>query len=256
MLEQQGARAAHAASASRRAGEAPRGITLRLATWNCARTSTATASAAVAALDASVAVLQEARDLGASTPGQLWSGPNPRNGLAAVAGRGFKLRIGPVRPEAPWSILPLRLESPIVVHFLLVWTRKEHEYIQGLDAALTAYAPFLRKAPSVVLGDFNANAIWDNPKRPTDFSRVAARLGRDFGLISAYHAWFDEPFGSESLATHYFWRRQSRPFHLDYCFIPAAWRPLLTSVAVLDAAPWAAASDHRPVVVDVALGTA
>ena len=172
--------------------------------------------------------------------------------MAVVAGRGVEVGLGPVDPAAPWSIVPFTVSSPITLHVLTVWTRQEHKYVQGLDAALSAYAPFLAAAPSVVLGDFNANAIWDNARRPTDFSRVAARLADEFGLVSAYHARSGEAFGSESQATHYFWRRRSRPFHLDYCFVPTDWVPDMVSVSVLDGPPWDALSDHRPLVIDFA----
>ncbi len=210
----------------------------------------ANTAAAVAALDASLTVLQEARRPAALPAGTLWVGTNPQNGLAAVPGEGCEVALGPLARRAPWSIVPLRLTRPAEMHLLMVWTRKEHEYVQGLDAALTRYARFLLAAESVVLGDFNANAIWDNPRRPTDFSRVAARLGDQFGLVSAYHARSGEAFGSESEATHYFWRRRTRPFHIDYCFVPRGWVRGLKNVAILDRAPWDALSDHRPLIMD------
>jgi hypothetical protein len=199
-----------------------------------------------------VTVLQEARRPAALSPGHLWMGANPQNGVAVVAGHGFEIALGPVDPAAPWSILPVRVTHPIALHLLMVWTRKEHEYVQGLNAALSTYAEFLSEAPSVVLGDFNANAIWDNARRPTDFSRVAVRLTEEFGLVSAYHARTGEAFGSESQATHYFWRRRTRPFHLDYCFVPAAWVQGPLTATVLDGPPWDGLSDHLPVVVDYA----
>jgi endonuclease/exonuclease/phosphatase family metal-dependent hydrolase len=179
-------------------------------------------------------------------------GTNPQNGVAAIPGRGFEVALGPVTPKAPWSILPLEVSGPVGLHSLMVWTRKEHEYVQGLDAALSAYARFLLAAPSVVLGDFNANAIWDNPRRPTDFSRLALRLKDQFGLVSAYHARSGQAFGSESQATHYFWRKRSRPFHIDYCFVPLEWVARLQTVTILDGPPWDALSDHRPLVIECA----
>ena len=195
-------------------------------------------------------VLQEARRPAVLPAGGLWTGRNPQNGLAVVPGDGYEVGLGPVARGAPWSIVPLVLSRPVELHLLMVWTRQEHDYVRGLDRALSRYARFLRGAPSVVLGDFNANAIWDNARRPTDFSRVASRLKDQFGLVSAYHARSGEAFGSESEATHYFWRRRTRPFHIDYCFVPQHWVPGLRSVAILDRPPWDALSDHRPLVID------
>ena len=224
---------------------------LRLATWNCCRCKAAATAEAVAALDASLTVLQEARRPASLSAGHLWVGKSPHNGLAVIPGEGFAVELGSVAAGAPWSILPIEVSGPIRLHMLLVWTRQEHKYIEGLDAALSAYAPFLQAAPAVVLGDFNANAIWDRPSRKTDFSRVARRLADELGLVSAYHARTGEAFGSESTATHYFWRRRSRPFHIDYCFVPASWARGRMDVSVLDRAPWDALSDHRPLVVSI-----
>jgi len=226
------------------------GNVIRIATWNCCRASVGKTADACAALDASLTVLQEARRPASLAPGHLWTGIKPHNGLQVVPGQGVMVTLGPVEPAAPWSIIPLTVSQPVELHVLMVWTRKEHAYVQGLDAALSTYAAFLAAAPSVVLGDFNANAIWDNARRPTDFSRVATRLSEQFGLVSAYHAYTGEDFGLESQATHYFWRRRSRPFHIDYCFVPTHWVGGLRNVSILDGPPWDALSDHRPLVVD------
>lgn len=226
---------------------------MRIAMWNCCRASRTNTRSAVAALGASVVVLQEARRPPDEHDGEIWLGPNPRNGLEAIPGSGWRVTLGPTESTAPWSVAPLVIDGPIQLHLLMVWTRKEHGYLIGLDAALTAYADFLTSAPAIVLGDFNSNIKWDNPKLVTDFSRVAGRLDSEFGLVSAYHTWFEEAFGSESRPTHYFWRQRARPFHIDFCFIPRSMVPSLTSVAVLDAPPWDALSDHRPLVIDVDL---
>jgi hypothetical protein len=49
-----------------------------------------------------------------------------------------------------------------------------------------------------------------------------------------------------TLRRDYFKWNESRPFHIDYCFVPQAW------VGSGTYADWAKGSDHRPVVVDVA----
>ena len=230
------------------AEEAP----IRLATWNCCRSSVAKTAEAVTALNASVTVLQEARRPAALPVGHLWMGGKPGNGIALVPGAGFEVALGPVDPAAPWSILPVRVSGRAELQLLMVWTRKEHFYIEGLDAALTTYAAFLTAAPTVVIGDFNANAIWDAPRRQTDFSRVAKRLADQFGLVSAYHAHSGEAFGSESQATLHFMRQRTRPYHIDYCFVPMRWMQDVVNVSILDSPPWDALSDHRPLVVDFA----
>jgi endonuclease/exonuclease/phosphatase family metal-dependent hydrolase len=106
--------------------------------------------------------------------------------------------------------------------------------------------------PTVILGDFNANACWDG-EHPQDrnFSALAARLTK-LGLVSAYHAFFREEFSSETRPTFFLYRHRDKPFHLDYCFIPRAWLPRLRKVTVGRHATWSGASDHMPLVIDLA----
>ena len=73
------------------------------------------------------------------------------------------------------------------------------------------------------------------------------------GLVSAYHRFFGEDQGAESRPTLYLLKKRERPYHIDYCFIPESWVPNLTSVAVGAYETWITASDHCPLVVDIAL---
>lgn len=227
---------------------------MRIATWNACKTATRKLPSGLSALGADFAVLQEVRRPALASPGFTWFGDNPRIGLAAFASRPWSIEAIEPAPGLPWSILPFRVSGPEAFNALLVWTRKEHEYLLGLNDALTAYSEFLATGPCVVLGDFNSNAAWDNPRLPTDFSRVSLRLANEFGLRSAYHTWFREPFGSETQATHYFWRQKARPFHIDFCFIPESWLSKVRTVSVRDEPPWSDLSDHRPLIIDLDLG--
>jgi endonuclease/exonuclease/phosphatase family metal-dependent hydrolase len=48
-------------------------------------------------------------------------------------------------------------------------------------------------------------------------------------------------------------KKRERPYHIDYCFIPEPWVPSITSVEVGAYETWITASDHCPLVVDIAL---
>lgn len=56
------------------------------------------------------------------------------------------------------------------------------------------------------------------------------------GLISAYHAHHREAQGAETRPTYYFYRHQDKPFHIDYVFVPKAWK--LRSVEVGSFREW------------------
>jgi endonuclease/exonuclease/phosphatase family metal-dependent hydrolase len=130
-----------------------------------------------------------------------------------------------------------------------VWTQEKDGYISGLAADLDRAREWIEGREVVLAGDFNSNAIWDKASRPVDHSRVVARLERDFGLVSASHQARGVPHGEEPDATHYWRWQEAHPFHLDYCFVPRAWR--IRDVAIGAFAVGAHVSDHRPVIVDV-----
>ena len=100
-----------------------------------------------------------------------------------------------------------------------------------------------------MIGDFNANAIWDNPKKDYDFSRLANRLESEFKYKSAYHDYFGEAYGKESIPTHYFWWKEDRKFHIDYCYIPND--ITINKVDIGNYIDWSSLSDHRPMIVDI-----
>lgn len=68
-------------------------------------------------------------------------------------------------------------------------------------------------------------------------------------LLSAYHAFFSEEHAEETRPTHYFWHRKSRPFHIDYVFLPHKWIPS-AKVTVGTYRKWRTLSDHVPLIVD------
>ena len=73
------------------------------------------------------------------------------------------------------------------------------------------------------------------------------------GLVSAYHQFYGEAQGSESRPTLHMLKKQDRPYHIDYCFVPQSWTAHIKSVDVGTYEAWVAYSDHCPVVVDMAL---
>jgi len=97
-----------------------------------------------------------------------------------------------------------------------------------------------------MLGDFNANASFNGK----NWSQLIA-LTDAFGMVSAYHYFFNEAPGKEKQPTHFHQGRRDRPFHLDYCFVPTSWTDRIERVVVGTHRQWHSWSDHRPVVVEV-----
>jgi endonuclease/exonuclease/phosphatase family metal-dependent hydrolase len=130
------------------------------------------------------------------------------------------------------------------------WATKSAKtsYRQAHDG-LRLHESWIRDRPTVILGDFNANASY----KGGNWSQLL-ELTQSLGLVSAYHSHFkDEPFGKEKRPTHFHRGKESAPFHLDYIFLPEDWARRITKVTVGTHSDWHKVSDHSPLVVDLAL---
>jgi len=74
---------------------------------------------------------------------------------------------------------------------------------------------------------------------------------RKLGLVSAYHAFHHVEHGEDAHATYFHQFNASRPWHIDFCFVPEGWTGRLANVTVLDGQDWSKRSDHRPLLVEI-----
>jgi endonuclease/exonuclease/phosphatase family metal-dependent hydrolase len=188
------------------------------------------------------------------------AGGNQNKGLGVITANGWNIE-EPTATEQRW-VASVRIEGPLRVLLVVVWACRfgehvEDTYVGQVYRALCANRHWFNGDPVVVMGDFNSNKIWDASRKLSNHSAVVSTL-RSQGLISAYHTYFAEEQGSETRPTFYFWRRENRPFHIDYAFVPEQWRPHLTSVQVGNYSDWVKRrlSDHCPLIVDVDLRSA
>lgn len=102
---------------------------------------------------------------------------------------------------------------------------------------------------TMIIGDFNSNAIWDKTDRWWSHSGVVAELAL-LNIHSLYHHIKGEAQGCESEPTFYLHRNMNKSYHIDYAFASS---DLLNSsgVEVGKAADWLHVSDHMPVIITV-----
>jgi len=198
-----------------------------------------------------------------------WWGENKHKGLGVLAGKPYRLdqecRPGrssgqssprQIRPRQRW-IAPVRVVGPRNFLLLSVWACpvggvREHNYVgQTYDAIVRHPKWFADNLPTVICGDFNSNPIFDPGRKKKTHAAVVQLLAAR-GLASAYHEFFSEPHGAETRPTYYFWHRQERSFHIDYIFLPSGWTKSITAIEVGSYIQWRAASDHVPIVVELA----
>jgi len=227
---------------------------MRILTWNCNRGPAAKKIQLIAPLKPTISILQECPRPKEDDPSTLWFGDNPRQGVAVLASSGYS--ISPVLArEVPRYCIPIQVAGPTSFLLLAAWAKKDlhYRYVKGIIRAVECYADLIAAQPTVIAGDFNSNKIWDY-KRPShlNHSGLVQSLAA-LGLVSAYHQFHGEDQGSESRPTLYMLKKQDRPYHVDYCFVPQSWTAHIKSVDVGTYEAWVNYSDHCPLVVDTAL---
>jgi endonuclease/exonuclease/phosphatase family metal-dependent hydrolase len=102
----------------------------------------------------------------------------------------------------------------------------------------------------IVLGDFNSTPLVESQRRTS--RAMLRRLQDEFGLVSAYHSHLGILHGQEPHPTFFMNRRENRPFHIDYCFVPEAWVGRINAVEVGRFSEWPD-SDHRPLLIELSV---
>lgn len=231
---------------------------MRITTWNC-NMGMHRKLDALLALRPDIAVLPEcaspevraARPIYDAATSHAWNGRLLTKGMAVLTFGAFRLRTLPPRASSLHA-LPVRIEGPVQVPLLAVWTQQP-DYIEGAHQALDTNRRLFAKGPGIVAGDLNSNAIFD-ANRVLNHSRFVQRM-RALGMYSAYHAHHGEKHGAETLPTFFLYRHRDRPFHFDYVFLPTRWRRAVRSVELGAPDDWLAWSDHLPLTVTLSLST-
>jgi len=207
----------------------------------------------LASLGADIAVVPECPRIPEQPGATIWVGAKPAKGLAVFATEPWRVHRVPAPRGLPRYALPVQVSGPESFLLMAIWAQPHRTvpYVRGMHRAIRACRSLMQDRPTVLLGDFNSNTIWD-AEHPAERSHSALvqYLG-EMGLVSAYHTRYAEEQGRETRPTFFLYRHQQRPYHIDYCFVPAGWLGRIRDVTVGGHGAWAAKSDHMPLTVDV-----
>lgn len=233
---------------------------MKLITWNCQGAFRKKAQQ-LNSLQPTIAVIQECESpLKLRFQGDLrlptdfvWQGDNPDKGVGVFAYGDLQLAIDPSYDPTIRHCIPVRIQGEYNLNLLAIWAmghkEKARSYIGQVYYAVQRYADFIRERATILVGDFNSNAIWDRERAISNHSGVVKALAVA-NMASAYHEYFGETPGQENQNTYFHHRSPHQGYHLDYCFVPTAWLPRLQAVDVSPFTPWCAYSDHTPLVVE------
>lgn len=160
-----------------------------------------------------------------------WTGRTPHKGLAVLL---FGRARGRLR-DTGGDALHVELVRPVRIAVVGVWLQRSVPRVPEASG------------PAVLAGDFNSALVRRRGRRAVP-TRAARRL-HDLGFVSAYHANRGVELGSEPEPTLFLNRDPTQGRHVDYCLLrgaAAAW------VEVGSREVWGSASDHVPLIVDLA----
>ena len=186
-----------------------------------------------------------------------WYSDGGKKGIGIFSYSNFKFKLLPdFNPEFRY-ILPLEVTGNGQTFTLLaIWAmgnkeNREARYIGQVWFAINHYKNLLRSS-TILIGDFNSNKIWDYKDRVGTHSNVVNKL-EEKDIHSIYHKHFNTEQGKEKHPTLYMYRKQEKPYHIDYCFVSADLLDKVTKVEIGTYENWTAHSDHSPINIDIDL---
>ncbi len=179
----------------------------------------------------------------------LWYGDNLNKGIGIMTlNNSYHIELHPDYNKDFRYIIPLIVTGKEDFILLAIWSQNTkpqfNSYIGQIYLALNYYESLL-KQPCVIVGDWNSNKIFDTIKRVGTHSEVVELLEKK-SIKSAYHAYFNEEHGKETIATHYFRKAESSPFHIDFLFASETILSRLRHFEIGTYEKWIKCSDHVP----------
>lgn len=238
-------------------------IKLKIVTWNC-NGAFRRKFEKISDFNADLYLIQECENPAESQHKQYqewaenyqWIGNTKNRGLAIFAKPEIKLN------QLNWSN---KYNDHVVKHFLpckinqdfdllAVWTHRNNSPNFGYIGQLWKYLQVNKEKlnRTIIAGDFNSNAIWDQWDRWWNHSDVVNEL-KKFGIESLYHKFQNEQQGKETNPTLYFQRKLERPYHIDYVFGAQEFSKNLKKIEIGHRDKWIRFSDHMPVLCEIDL---
>lgn len=199
-------------------------------------------------LHADLVALQECRRPDGESKSIIWRGIDPNQGVAVVS-KQASLQLAPVKiPCLHPTVVPVVVHARQPFLFVGVWTHPPYDKVAWEAMSSCAREADKLKLSMVAAGDFNISPRVKGTRKTA--LKFLERMRDELGLVSAYRHRSDKSPGEETCATYYHQWDESKPFHIDYCFVPKSWCDRLIGVTV---EPFKAfrQSDHRPLTVEI-----
>jgi len=182
-----------------------------------------------------------------------WYGDNPNKGIAILSTENYPITLSDRYDKRYRYIIPLILHTTPKVQLFVIWAMPHKNsptksYVGQTWAAVHYYHKELNK-PSILIGDFNSNSIWDKSRKNGNHSELVEFLNQK-NIYSLYHKQNKEQHGHEHTPTQFMYRHLDKPYHLDYCFASKLLISQQTIIRIGDPDMWLSKSDHMPLFIN------
>ena len=188
---------------------------------------------------------------------KLWIGNNNNKGLGVFAFNNFKIDIHDAYNEDFEYVLPIKVQGSINFNLIAVWAMNnkidyKKRYIGQVWLALNYYKDLLNE-PTIIVGDFNWNKVWDDSSNLYGNLTDSIKLLGDKNIFSVYHRKNDVEFGVENNPTLFMHRKKDKPYHVDYCFASNCFLEKLVNMEIGKYEDWIEFSDHMPIITEYSI---
>ncbi len=216
--------------------------------------------AKVMALQPDILVLQECEHPSKYRPKQLipnvneflWFGENEHKGVGILSFNNYHIKLAKTYTTDFKYIIPLKVTRQQKIDLFAIWAmpdkKKANSYVGQIWNALQYYKISTRKS-TVLIGDFNSNAQWDQSRKIGNHTQVVELLKKK-RIESIYHLKTQERPSEETKPTIYLLKKLAKPFHLDYCFASTKMIHEDTTIKIGNYEEWIKWSDHMPLIID------
>jgi exodeoxyribonuclease-3 len=200
-----------------------------------------------------LAIVLECEHIGEDTPKNLWFGDNRKKGIGIFSYSDFELELHEEYNPSFKYIIPIRVKGLREFNLFAIWAMNDLQEVRKrcigqVYSAITHYKALLDE-PTVIMGDFNWNVIWD--AKPdyllhgtlTDVIKILESKK----IRGVYHEFYKEDFGREAKPTLFMYHRENKPYHVDYCFASSDLK--VSNVEIGNFGDWIEKRDHMPIIV-------
>ncbi len=225
---------------------------MKIISWNCKMAYRNKANL-LSRYNPDIIIVPECEWMGEGSKRRLWFGDNCKKGLGIFSHSDYTLELNEYYDPSFKYVIPINVTGPYNFNLFAIWAMNNSEnirrrYIGQVYSAINQYSELLNR-PTIIIGDFNWNAIWDiKPGSPLDGNLAdVIKILASCKIRSTYHGFFTEDFGKETRPTFYMHHKQNKPYHIDYCFASSDFD--IGKVEIGSYSDWINKSDHMPLMI-------